>query len=130
MMTSSVERLTDEQLLAEIQQGHQLALNDLYDRFVRRVYGMALQKLADPSEAQDITHDVFVKVWQGSVVFRPQSGTVANWLLTIAHNRINDRVRQNRRSGELTKEISHDISVEPAAPGADDSGADEVDARQ
>ena len=59
-MTTSNRELTDEQLMVEVQHGRQWALHSLYDRFVNRVYGMALQKLGDPAEAQDITHDVFL----------------------------------------------------------------------
>ena len=54
--------ITDEQLMVRVQEGHQAALSALYDRYVGRVYGMALQKLADPAEAEDVTHDVFVNL--------------------------------------------------------------------
>ena len=117
-MTTSSPQLTDEQLMAEVQRGHRWALNSLYARFANKVYGMALQKLGDPAEAQGVTHDIFVNLWQSSGAFRPDGGNLANWLLTIAHNRINHRFRQNRRSGKIQENISRDPSVEPGAPEA------------
>ena len=117
-MTTSNRELTDEQLMAEVQQGRQWALNSLYDRFANRVYGMALQKLGDPAEAQDVTHDVFVNLWQSSGVFRPDGGTLANWLLTVAHNRINDRSRHIRRAAGSHEDVSHNPSSEPSVPEA------------
>lgn len=59
----------DEQLMLEVQQGHQAALGALYISFANRVYGMALQKLGDPAEAEHITHDVFVSLSQRSPKF-------------------------------------------------------------
>ena len=55
-----------------------MTLSTLYDRFVNRVYGMALQKLADPAEAEDVTHDVFVNLWQRSVVVQFEVDRVGN----------------------------------------------------
>lgn len=114
-MTSSIQGLTDEQLMVEVQQGHQWALNSLYDRFVNRVYGMALQKLGDPAEAQNVTCDIFVSLWQRSGTFRPEGGNLASWLLTVAHNRINDHFRRNRPTGEVQAALTRDPAVEPVS---------------
>ena len=116
-MTTSSQELTDGQLMAEIQQGHQWALDALYDRFVNRVYGMALQKLGDPVEAQNVTHDVFVIIWQRSGTFRPITGSAAGWLLTIAHNRINNEYRRQRQTGEIQEALSYDPTIEPSPAG-------------
>ena len=117
-MTSNIQDLSNEQLISEVQQGHQWALDSLYDRFVNRVYGMAIQKLADPAEAENITHDIFVALWRRSGTFRPEAGTVAGWLLTLAHNRINDQYRRKRSSGEIQEAASYDPSVESAPGGS------------
>ena len=61
-MTSNVQGLKDEQVMAEVQRGHQQALNELYDRFAGRVYGMALQKLANSVDAQAVTHALSAKL--------------------------------------------------------------------
>lgn len=111
-MTASIQGLTDEQLMVEVQQGHQWALNSLYDRFVNRVYGMALQKLADPAEAQNITHDIFVTLWQRSGAFRAEGGNLAGWLLAVAHNCINDHTRRKRQTGEVQEALNHAPAVE------------------
>ena len=114
-MTPNIQNVTDEQLVAEVQQGHQRALSDLYDRFVDRVYGMALQKLVDSVKAQDVTHDVFVMIWQRSGTFSPVTGSAADWLLTMAHNYVNAEFRRKRMIGEIQEELSYDPAVEPGA---------------
>ena len=107
-MASAPQIITDEQLMIDVQQGHQAALSALYDRYVNRVYGMALQKLTNPAEAEDITHDVFVNLWQRSSTFQPAKGSPTSWLLTVAHNRIIDALRRRRRSSEAHEAIARD----------------------
>ena len=107
-MASAPQIITDEQLMIDVQQGHQAALSALYDRYVNRVYGMALQKLTNPAEAEDITHDVFVNLWQRSSTFQPAKGSLPSWLLTVAHNRIIDALRRRRRSSEAHEAIARD----------------------
>ena len=107
-MASAPQIITDEQLMIDVQQGHQAALSALYDRYVNRVYGMALQKLTNPAEAEDITHDVFVNLWQRSSTFQPAKSSLTSWLLTVAHNRIIDALRRRRRSSEAHEAIARD----------------------
>ena len=121
-MASGIQGLTDEELMVEVQRGHQRALHDLYDRFVNRVYGMALQKLTDPSEAQSVTHDIFISLWRGSDAYRPDRGNLAGWLLTFAHNRVNDHYRRNRGTGEVSAALSYDPSTEQVSQGAGAEG--------
>ena len=69
---------------------------------------MALQKLTDPAEAEDVTHDVFVSLWQRSSTFQPSRGKLSSWLLTVAHNQIVDNLRRRRRAGEAHEAIGRD----------------------
>ena len=69
---------------------------------------MALQKLTNPAEAEDITQDVFVNLWQRSSTFQPARGKVSSWLLTVAHNQIIDFLRRRRRAGEAHEAIARD----------------------
>ena len=108
--------------MAEVRRGHQQALNELYDRFASRVYGMALQKLANSVEAQTVTHDIFLSLWRGSNSYSPDSGNLAGWLLTFAHNHINDHYRRNRGTGEIPTVLSYDPSSEAVSgenPGSE-----------
>ena len=107
---------SDEQLMAQVQQGHQSALSALYARYVGRIFGMALQKLANQAEAEDVTHDVFVNLWQRSGTFHPERGRLSSWLLTVAHNQIVDTLRRRRRTGDVQEAIAQDpISVSELA---------------
>ena len=65
--------------------------------------------------------NVGLNLWQSSSVFRPDGGTLANWLLTVAHNRINDRLRQKRRTGEIQNDILDDRAAAEASEGEGDT---------
>ncbi len=118
-MTTIPQHLTDEQLMAQVQVGQQWALAGLYDRYSRIVYGMALQKLADPAEAEDVAHEVFVNLWRRGSTFHPERGNLRSWLLTVAHNEIVDRLRQRRRTADVQDAIHLDLgfAANPSVEG-------------
>ena len=123
MMQSSVERPTEqspdrarlETLLAGIAQGDRDAMAQLYAAVRGAVYAMALGILRDPYEAQDVTQDVFVCVWDGAAGYRPQGSPMA-WLLTIARNEALMRLRRSGRTGPLDDDEVRQIPAPAGLP--------------
>jgi len=89
-------RYDDETLLTLIARASENALGELYDRYSRLVYSVALNALADPSQAEEITQDVFVRVWENAKTYRADQGRVATWLTSITRNRAIDVFRRSR----------------------------------
>jgi RNA polymerase sigma-70 factor (ECF subfamily) len=87
-------RLDDETLLVLIARSQETALSELYDRYSRLVYSVALNTLGDSSRAEEVTQDVFVRVWQKARTFHAEQGRVVNWLTSIARHRSIDLYRQ------------------------------------
>jgi RNA polymerase sigma factor (sigma-70 family) len=85
--------LSDEALLAGLAAGDPDAAAGFLRRFQRRVYGLALTILGDPSAAEDIAQEVFVRAWRHAATYDPRRGLVSTWLLTIARNLALDRAR-------------------------------------
>ena len=52
------------QLLLRVAAGERAALAELYDRTRAAVYGLALSYLKNVHDAQDMTQDVYVRVWE------------------------------------------------------------------
>lgn len=92
-----------EELLLRIAQGEQQALEELYRRTRGAVYALALSFLKNAHDAQDVTQDAFVRVWEGAVQYRPQGSPMA-WLLTITRNLARMKLRQGARQAELSEE--------------------------
>ena len=116
--------------MAQVQQGRREALAGLYDRYSGRVYGMAMQKLQDPAEAQDVMQDVFVTIWKKATTFQPDRGMVQSWLLTTAHHRIIDRLRRETRTREAMESIVADPlfmeSAEQPSPASEAERSEEA----
>jgi RNA polymerase sigma-70 factor, ECF subfamily len=88
--------LDDGTLLNLITHAQEDALSELYDRYGSLVYSVAMNSLADQALAEEITQDVFVRVWEKASTYRNEQGSVATWLASIARNRAIDIFRQNR----------------------------------
>jgi RNA polymerase sigma-70 factor (ECF subfamily) len=122
----------DAQLVRRIAQGDKTAMAELYDRFSRPLYATALRVVSDPSEAQDIVHDVFITMWEKAATFQTTRGSAFAWALTLTRNRAIDRVRMRRRRSELLSAAAPaDLGYDEASTGAatTDSAAQGDDAR-
>src|SRR5262245_65964489 len=73
--------LSDEALLEAVARSDEQALGQLYDRFGRVAYGLALRILRDPALAEDAVQEAFLQVWRGAGGYRPERGKASTWLL-------------------------------------------------
>lgn len=65
-------------------------------RFQGSVFGLALSVTRDPSLAEDVAQEAFVRAWKAAATYDPGRASVATWLLTITRNTAVDAVRANR----------------------------------
>jgi RNA polymerase sigma-70 factor, ECF subfamily len=97
------------------------ALAEIYDEYGRAVYSLSLRILGDSAGAEDVVHDVFLKLWRQPEQYRIERGTLRAWLLSVAHNRSIDVLRRRRNaSARLTSEEQDWDHI--ARDGADDLG--------
>jgi RNA polymerase sigma factor (sigma-70 family) len=89
--------LSDEALVALAARSEQSALAELYDRFGRPAYGLALRILRDESLAEDAVQEAFLALWRTSARFVPERGKASTWILTLVHRRAVDLVRREER---------------------------------
>ncbi|MCU0492616.1 MAG: sigma-70 family RNA polymerase sigma factor [Chloroflexaceae bacterium] len=87
---------SDETLMAMVATGDRLALEQLYDRYARTVYGLALRMLANAEHAEDVVQETFWRVWRRGATFQAGQGQFAGWLFGIAHNLCIDDLRRRR----------------------------------
>jgi RNA polymerase sigma-70 factor (ECF subfamily) len=83
----------DGELLTRIAAGEKDAFDELYRRYVRSVFGLALRRLRDRSRAEDAVQETFTAVWRSARSYRPDRGPGAPWLYAVARNAIVDRAR-------------------------------------
>ncbi len=71
------------------------AFSQLVRMYERRVYGLVLRMLGNPTEAEDATHEVFIQVFKAVATFRGDS-KFSTWLYRIAVNHCKNRIKQLR----------------------------------
>ena len=92
-----------QQLLIHIAGGEREALAELYQRTRSAVYGLALSYLKNAQDAQDLTQDVYVQVWDRAEQYRP-TGSPMGWLLAVCRNLCLMRLRREERHAALSEE--------------------------
>src|SRR4051795_2757951 len=114
LMPRSFAHLSDEAVVALLARSDEIALAELYDRFGRVAYGLALRVLRDDKLAEDAVQEGFLAAWRNADRFMPERGKASTWLLTLVHRRAVDLVRrENRRRADTLPE-----GVEPVSPGS------------
>jgi RNA polymerase sigma-70 factor (ECF subfamily) len=93
-------RFSDETLLRLISRAQEPALGELYDRYGRLVYSVAMNTLSDPTRAEEVTQDVFERVWEKARTYNAEQGKVVGWITSIARHRSIDLYRQYRSRRE------------------------------
>lgn len=119
---ASATSISDARIVALLREQPSSGLAQLYDRYGRLVFSVVLRIVHDHGVAEEVTQDVFVRCWRTIDRYDPQRGSLATWLMSIAHHRAIDELR-SRRSKQRHREIS-DEELQPAAfhdPGIDDA---------
>lgn len=107
-------------LLQRAGRGDEAAFAGLYDELSGLVHGVVLKVVRDPSQADEVTQEVFVELWRLAARHDETRGTVRAWAATVAHRRAIDRVRSEQSTRDrMEREVSN-IAVEH------DEVADEV----
>jgi RNA polymerase sigma-70 factor, ECF subfamily len=101
-MTSSVGGRTaaasDEALMRWVQADDARAFEALYDRNVGLAWRLARSICRDAGRAEEAVQDAFVSAWRSRVSYRPETGSVRSWLMTIVRKRALDSVRRETAS--------------------------------
>jgi RNA polymerase sigma-70 factor (ECF subfamily) len=103
----------DEALLALAAHEDEGALAELYDRYGRPAYGLALRIVRDPALAEDAVQEAFLTLWRTATSFRSDRAKPSTWILTLVHRRAVDVVRREERRRAAPLETSE----EPEAYG-------------
>jgi RNA polymerase sigma-70 factor, ECF subfamily len=117
---SSNSMLTDEsdlQVLTALRQGNTNALGIIYDRYGTAVYRLALKILANLTEAEDLTQEVFLAFWRGVDKYDVDRGTLIVFLLTITRSRALNRIKQQSSQQNLSQRVGTYLPTVQSSPG-------------
>lgn len=111
-----VETAGDAALVVAIGRWHEPALAEAYRRHGAAVHALSRRLVGDGDAADDITQEVFVRLWERPERFDAGRGTLRGFLLTIAHSRAVDHLRsqgartaREERSARQVAEGGYDL---------------------
>ena len=89
-------------LVPRCRAGDEAAWRELVAHYTRKVFGVAYRFVGKVDDAEDLTQEIFVKVYQSLDRYRPGEGNFTTWLMTLARNHaIDDYRKRDRKSTRL-----------------------------
>jgi RNA polymerase sigma-70 factor (ECF subfamily) len=108
-----IGEVSDAQLVTSIARYNEIALAEVYRRHGGAVFGLARRVLNNASEAEDVTQEVFLRLWNKPDRFDPSRGTLRSFLLTQTHGRAVDAVRSlNARRHRESRDVQRTATAE------------------
>jgi len=93
--------LLELELIKKLQVGHHSAFKELFQTYSAMVFNVCFRMLGNQQEAEDVTQDVFFKVYKSVRQFRCES-KLSTWLYRIAINFCLDYQRRKKRERLLS----------------------------
>lgn len=109
-----MEEITFEACIRQIQKGEKEGLKQIYQAYVGLIYSVVYDMTGQREDAQDITMDVFIRLWERADTYR-FGGKHKAWLITIARNMTIDFLRKHKRElpvEEVPEGEGEDMSLE------------------
>jgi RNA polymerase sigma-70 factor (ECF subfamily) len=107
-----VERSLDpaHSLVSRCLSGDEAAWEELVRQHTRHVYGLCYRFTGSGAEAQDLTQEVFLRVFRTLKTFRSAEGSFGTWLARVARNLLIDHYRRTRQE-RVTDPIEEQLTV-------------------
>jgi RNA polymerase sigma-70 factor (ECF subfamily) len=100
----------DSSLVSRCLRGDETAWEELVRVNTRKVYGLCYRFTGSGSEAQDLTQEVFLRIFRTLKTFRSQEGSFATWLARVTRNLLIDHYRRTRQE-RVTDSIEEQLPM-------------------
>lgn len=87
----------DEKVVERCLQGDDAAWELVVNQYAKRIYNLTYRYTSRRDEAEDLTQEIFIRVYQNLKSFRSESGSFQNWIMRVGRNLIIDHYRRTRR---------------------------------
>lgn len=98
----------DAQLVQKCLRGEGPAWEELVHRHARRVFGLCYRFTGNSHEAEDLSQEVFLKIYRSLASYRSAAGGFPTWLTSVTRNLLVDHYRRTKRD-RLTDSIEDEM---------------------
>ena len=120
---------TDAELVKECLAGNHAAWETIVRQHTPRVYNLAYRFTGRFDEAEDLTQEVFIKVFQTLTTYDAAQGTFSTWLNRVARNHLVDHYRRTRKD-RVTSSLEDELGHLEEKPSAGEGPVARVEARE
>src|ERR1051326_6397167 len=99
--------------MRRVAQGEEAAFTELVGKYKTPVHSFVYRMLGDADEADDVTQEVFIKLYRTADLYQPQA-KFTTWMFAIANNLATDRLRKRQRRPTVSGEEA-ETKLEAAA---------------
>ncbi len=92
----------DHKLVERCLRGDDTAWETVVNLFGRRIYNLSYRYTSRSAEAEDLTQEIMIRVYQNLRSYRPDAGSLQNWILRVGRNLIIDHYRRNRKQPQAS----------------------------
>ncbi len=85
--------MTDEQLMSRVKNGQLDQLNELFNRYSKRLYGYFIKSTLDRDASDDLTQDLFIRVMKYRKSYK-DAQSFEIWVFQIARNMVKDHFKK------------------------------------
>jgi RNA polymerase sigma-70 factor, ECF subfamily len=107
----------DEELARRVSEHDKTAFTELYDRYSRSVYALAVHMLGS-TEAEETVQEIFIRLWNKADQFDSTRGSFGAWFMATARHRILDKLRTQNRQQRIVVGEAIDELLSNAADGS------------
>ena len=90
------------ELVRKCRAGDGAAWEEIVQVYSRRIYNLAYRFTSRADAAEDLTQDVFIRVYRSLDQYDPRQGDLQNWLMRLARNLVIDDYRRRQRTPQDT----------------------------
>jgi RNA polymerase sigma-70 factor (ECF subfamily) len=123
----------DAEIVEQARKGDPLAWEKLVIRHTKRIYNLCFRFVGRVDQAEDLTQDVFIKVFRNLSSYNAESGQFVTWMMSVGRNLLIDHYRQSkddRITVSVTAEDDDELSILDTLPANLPSADAEWNARK
>jgi RNA polymerase sigma-70 factor (ECF subfamily) len=102
--SEKADSLEEIELIRRIGDGDRASFEQFYDRYNGVLFSTAFRVLNDPTDAEDVTQEVFIMIWNKAGLYDSSRGKPLTWAVTMTRNKAIDKLRSLQRRFRLKEE--------------------------
>ncbi len=119
----------DQELVKRCRAGDNSAWADLLLAYTRKIYNLCYRFTGRPQEAEDLTQEIFIKVFQTLQSYDPRQGAFPTWLNRVSRNHLVDHYRRTKRD-RVTSSLEDELATLAEKPSPEQEPAGRVASRE